>query len=83
MQSENNDSDATAHWPKGVRPIGWDGLGQLGKDDDDRLYWDGRPVQMASRLRLTKAQAFFAVLAALATLSMAVFDAIRFFTTGQ
>jgi hypothetical protein len=37
-------------WPSGVRPISMQGLGLLGLDDNYRLYWDGKPVEMKYRL---------------------------------
>ena len=44
-QTDNN-------WPVGVVPIGIDDLGRLGiNPENDRLYWDGREVQVTYGLR--------------------------------
>lgn len=68
----------TSKWPKGVRQITLEKMDGLGIDENDRLHWDGRPVQMVQRLDLTKWQAigaflvgFAVVVTALATLVVA------------
>ena len=43
-------------WPKGVRPILFEGTGLLRVDADGRLFWNGQPVKTESQLSLTSAQ---------------------------
>jgi hypothetical protein len=71
------------HWPSGVHSISQDGLDFLGIDDDGQLYWDGKLVRVASPLELTTTQAWFAVFGVLSAVSLAVFDALRFFGYGS
>jgi hypothetical protein len=60
-------------WPKNVRPIAMKESNGLGIDNDGRLYWNGKPVEIVGRrLDLTNTQAviglivaFFTVLGAL------------------
>jgi hypothetical protein len=37
-------------WPPGVRTISLDEVDLLGVDRNNRLYWDGRPVEVSRRL---------------------------------
>lgn len=46
-------AEPPGNWPKHVRPISLNGLNLLGIGEDDRLYWDGKEIQMRRRLRLT------------------------------
>lgn len=50
------------HWPKGVSEITIAQLGRLGVDRENRLYWDGRPVEISRRISLSKWQTFFAII---------------------
>jgi hypothetical protein len=53
-------------WPDGVKPL--DTLGQLmqlGIDRDNRLYWNGRPVEVRRTLDLSPAQKLGAIIVAL------------------
>lgn len=68
-----NDSDGTvsgknmespADWPRGVTPMTWQGMGRLGFGEDNRLYWDGKPILVEKRIRLENYQI---VLASVAT----------------
>ena len=72
-----------SHWPKDVRPISLKGLDLLGVDSDGKFYWDGKLLETRSHFRLTKVQATFAILAALATIIMAVVDLLRFIGLGK
>ncbi len=58
----------TSHWPKGVTPISYGGIGLLGVDQDQRLYWDGKPVQVQQRLRFSRAQTVGAIVVGLAAI---------------
>jgi hypothetical protein len=53
---------AQAGWPKDVQPISADDLERLGIDSRDRLFWDGRRVEVRRRLDLTRWQKLAAVL---------------------
>jgi hypothetical protein len=52
-----------SRWPKNVRPIAMAETGGLGIDNDGRLHWNGKPVEIIGRrLDLTGAQNFVACL---------------------
>ena len=55
-------------WPKGVTGISFANIARLGVGEDDRLYWDGRPVLTERRFRLSLLQTIGAVLVGLATI---------------
>jgi hypothetical protein len=58
-----------SRWPKNVRPIAMAETGGLGIDNDGRLHWNGKPVEIIGRrLDLTGAQNFVAVLVAIFTI---------------
>ena len=59
-------------WPRGVKSISMEGLTLVGLDEQYRLFWDGRPVEMRQTLSLT----FWQRLAAIATVMAAVVAAI-------
>lgn len=69
------------HWPRQVRAISFNGLSLLGIDRRGRLYWNGTEVKTESRLNWY--ERVLATLATLGTVSVAVFDAIRFFTAAH
>ena len=48
-----NSADERSHWPDGVTSISYDGIGKLGVDRNQQLYWDGKPVEVKRRLDLT------------------------------
>lgn len=73
----HSDEPAPEHWPKHVSPISFDGLGRVGVDRDNNLYWDGKRLQTVSKLGLV--ERLLATAVALGTVSMAAFDAWRFF----
>jgi hypothetical protein len=33
--------------------MSWQGIGLLGIDEENRPYWDGRPIEISRRLELT------------------------------
>ena len=69
------------HWPPDVRGISLEGLSQLGLDSRGRLYWDGQRLEV-QRFELSSGQAIGAFLGIAAAVSVAVFDALRFFGYG-
>ena len=54
------------HWPKDVKPISSNGTALLGvSEDSERLYWDGKLLQIKRRLSLTRFQTLIAFAGAL------------------
>lgn len=57
-----------SRWPKDVRPIALKESDGLGIDNDGRLYWDGKPVEIIGRrLDLTWGQFWIAIVVAIFT----------------
>jgi hypothetical protein len=57
-----------SRWPKDVRPIALKESDGLGIDNDGRLYWDGKPVEIIGRrLDLTSGQFWIAIVVAIFT----------------
>ncbi|KYH01703.1 hypothetical protein SE91_27340 [Bradyrhizobium sp. DOA1] len=57
-----------SRWPKEVRPIAWKETDGLGIDNDGRLYWNGKPVEIIGRrLDLTWGQFWIALVVAIFT----------------
>jgi hypothetical protein len=55
-------------WPKDVRPIAMKESDGLGIDNDGRLYWNGKPVEIVGRrIDLTWGQFWIAVVVAIFT----------------
>ena len=71
------------HWPKGVRSVLFDELGLLGVGDDGQVYWDGRQIRTGTRIQLSGIQASFAIAAAVAAVTVAVVDLLRFLGYGS
>jgi homospermidine synthase len=68
----------TDDWPEGVQPINFDGIGHLGVGADGRLYWKGKPVEVARTFSLSRWQragAFLTVTAATVAAAAAVVSA--------
>jgi hypothetical protein len=59
-------------WPKNVKSMSWQGIGLLGIDEENRPYWDGRPIEMRRRLELTFWQTLLAWVIAAATVVGAI-----------
>lgn len=74
------DANTPPEWPEDVRPISIKGLQLLGIDNKGRLFWDGKQLQTVTRLGLF--ERILATLVAIGTLSMAIFDILRFFGLG-
>jgi hypothetical protein len=69
---------APSHWPRGVRQLSTKGSDLFGiHEETGNLYWDGKLVQTTNRLG--NFERGLAVMLAVAAVSMAMFDAIRFF----
>ena len=45
------------HWPPGVQQMNIGQIGMLGVDNENQLYWDGRPVEIRRRVSLSFWQA--------------------------
>jgi len=67
-----------SHWPRGVRQLSIKGSALFGvHEDTGNLYWDGKIVQTSNRL--ANFERGLAVILVASMLSLAIFDAIRFF----
>jgi hypothetical protein len=55
-------------WPERVKGISLDGGSLFGIDDENQLYWDGRPIEMRRPLVLTFGQKLMAAITALAVI---------------
>jgi len=71
-------SSPPENWPPGIEQISMENLGRLGIDSADRLFWDGRQIEVKRRLDLTFVQKIFAVVVAV----MAVLGGLGGFATG-
>jgi len=68
-----------ADWPTGVQPISIDGLSLFGvHHKTGEVYWDGQKLETKTILGWQEKTLALAV--AVSTVSMAVFDALRFFS---
>src|ERR1700761_3981511 len=65
-------------WPPDVSPIGIEDLARLGLNPANQLFWDGRRVEIRSRVNLTRPQKTLAVLVSI----FAVLGGIGGFVTG-
>ena len=65
-------------WPPDVTPIGVEDLDRLGLDGRNQLFWDGKRVEIRSRLDLTWLQKVLAVVVSIC----AVLGALGGFVTG-
>ncbi|XNY07188.1 hypothetical protein ACMFL9_27340 [Sinorhizobium meliloti] len=75
--------ETPSDWQKNVRPLSWHGLSLFGVDETRGLYWDGKKVKTEFTLSwaaklLGALIALFTFLAAVATVSMAVIDVLRY-----
>lgn len=61
-----------------VRTIAINELDKLGVDDDNRLYWDGKPIVVEERLRLQWWVNASAVLGASSGFVLAVIEVLRY-----
>ncbi|MDX0530758.1 hypothetical protein [Sinorhizobium medicae] len=77
------DVETPEDWPEGVKPMSWQGTNLLGADGKGGLYWDGKKIKTEIKLGwaaklLGVLIAFFTFLAAVATVTMAITDVLRF-----
>jgi hypothetical protein len=70
-------------WPPDVHSISLGGLSRLGIDNKNTLYWDGKRVQIARRLELSRAQGIFAIIGVLAGVLIAAVEFLRFLGFGH
>src|SRR3546814_15303567 len=61
--------DPVEGWPPGVRSISIDGLSHLGVGNDGRLYWDGKPVEVARAFSLSRLQFVYAIVTLLVAIA--------------
>jgi hypothetical protein len=68
-------------WPRNVRAISFKELDGLGVDNDGRLYWNGKPVEIIGRrLDLTGYQILLATVVALFTVVGGIGAAVQGWT---
>lgn len=67
-------------WPPDVQPVSMQGLSLLGIDKSFKLYWDGQPLQLASRLAWP--ERLFAGVGAASGLIIAGVQIAKFFGLG-
>lgn len=68
------DTTTPDDWPADVKPISGEGLLLLGIGRDNKLYWDGKEIEVRRVLKLGRGQAFFGILAALGAFASGVTD---------
>lgn len=61
-----------------VHPIQYGEIGRLGVDEDNRLYWDEKPLVTEDRITLSWWVNLAVVLGALSTLALALVELLRF-----
>lgn len=64
----HEDGDVMPGWPGHVRSLGSGGVMFLGIDHKNRLYWDGKPIEIQRRLKFSRLQIVGAVIIGVATL---------------
>lgn len=69
---------APGGWPRGVTPISVEQLGNLGLDAKNRIYWDGKQIEVRNHLDLTRLQKTLAIIVSVC----AVLGAVGGFVTG-
>ena len=66
-------------WPAGVRPISLNGLSLFGIGLDNRLYWDGRLVELRRTVHLNWWQGFLATIGAFGAFATGVVNVLHYF----
>jgi len=67
-----------SRWPRDVRPISMAEADGLGIDNDGRLHWNGKPVEIIGRrVDLTRGQSAFAIAVAIFTILGAIGCAVQ------
>ena len=64
-------------WPDDIRTIGIDELEGVGIDNNNILYWDGKPIKIRQRLELSLWHGLLAFLAAVGTFGSFVIDFLK------
>jgi hypothetical protein len=62
-------ADKPPHWPANVEPLVLEEFEKLGRDANNRLFWDGKHLVTRNQYIFTGPQAALAVLAAIASLA--------------
>jgi hypothetical protein len=62
-------TDRPKHWPPDVEPLTVEEFEKLGRNAQNELFWDGRPLVTRSQYLFTWPQIGLAVLAALASVA--------------
>lgn len=81
--NEQDDIGTRKGWPPGVRSIDFENLALFGVDGEGGLYFDGKKVEVRKVISLTKCQAIFASLAAIATVVIAAVELLTFLGCGS
>ncbi|MDR9783458.1 hypothetical protein [Rhizobium redzepovicii] len=66
-------------WPADVNPVSLNGVSLLGIDANNNLYWDGKRLQLATRLGTV--ERVLAVLVSIGTVSSAVIEGLDLYLT--
>ncbi len=76
-------ADTPKNWPRHVRSISTEGLMLLGIGDGNKLYWDGKQLEMRRSLKLDWWQNLLVFFATAAALITAVVEVLRFLGLGH
>ena len=71
-EAHNLAESGPPEWPTGVRPITLTGLTLLGIGPDNRLHWDGQPIELARKVSLTWWQTTLAAMTAFGAILSAI-----------
>ena len=58
--------------------INWDQIGDLAVDENNRLYWAGKPIVTEERIVLSRWVNIAIALGALATVTLAIIEVLRY-----
>ena len=61
-----------------IHPIAWKDIDKLGVDDNNQLYWDGKPIVTKERIVLEWWVNLAAILAAFSTLGLFIIELLKF-----
>ncbi len=69
MMIKDETEKRSSHWPEGVSTIPLDRLDDFGIDNDDNLYWRGKPVRLVRMISLSGWQRLAAAVTAIGVLT--------------